>query len=108
MSNPLCFALIELDGFLIGRSVADEAEILTLAVEPDGRRLGTGARLVQGFLAHTQKHGVATAFLEVAENNLPAIALYRQAGFAEIGLRRGYYAQPSGAGLNAVVMSRAV
>lgn len=108
VSDPLCFTLIESDGFLIGRIVADEAEILTLAVDPDARRRGTGARLVQGFLDEAQRQGAATVFLEVAENNLPAISLYRQAGFAQIGVRQGYYVLPSGVGLNAIVMSRAV
>ena len=106
--DPLCFTLIESGGFLIGRAVADEAEILTLAVDPEARRRGNGARLVQEFLAEAQSRGAASAFLEVAADNQPAIALYLQAEFAKVGLRRGYYAQPDCAAVDAVVMQRAV
>ena len=108
IADPLCFMLIESDGFLIGRAVADEAEILTLAVDPEARRRGTGARLVRGFLAAAQNRGAASAFLEVAANNQPAICLYLQAGFAEAGLRRGYYTTADAAAIDAVVMARAL
>ena len=108
IADPLCFTLIESDGFLIGREVADEAEILTLAVDPEARRRGTGARLVQGFLAEAQNRGAASAFLEVAANNQPAICLYLQAGFGEAGLRRGYYTSADAAAVDAVVMTRAL
>ena len=106
IADPLCFTLIESDGFLIGRAVADEAEILTLAVDPEARRRGTGARLVQRFLAEAQNRGAASAFLEVAANNQPAICLYLQAGFGEAGLRRGYYTKADAAAVDAVVMAR--
>ena len=107
-SDPLCFTLIESGGFLVGRAVAEEAEILTLAVDPEARRRGTGARLVQGFLAKAQSRGSVSVFLEVAANNQPAISLYLQAGFAKVGLRRGYYTLPDGTAVDAVVMQRAV
>ena len=107
-ADPLCFTLIESDGFLIGRAVTDEAEILTLAVDPEARRRGTGARLVQGFLTEAQNRGAASAFLEVAANNQPAICLYLQAGFGEAGLRRGYYTSADAAAVDAVVMARAL
>lgn len=108
VSDPLCFTLIESDGFLIGRAVAGEAEILTLAVGPDARRRGMAARLVQGFLTEAQNRGAAQVFLEVAATNQAAISLYLQAGFAKVGLRRGYYTQADGATDDAVVMSCAV
>lgn len=108
LDDPLCFALIESGGFLVGRAVADEAEILTLAVAPEARRRGVGVRLVQGFLAEAQKRGAVSVFLEVAADNTAAISLYLQAGFAEVGLRRGYYAQVADSAIDAVVMSRAI
>lgn len=89
-------------GFLLGRVVADEAEVLTLAVDPAARRQGTGARLVAAFLAHAAARGAARAFLEVAEDNSAAIALYRGAGFTEVGRRRGYAAP----GVDALVLAR--
>ena len=106
--DPLCFTLIESGGFLIGRAVADEAEILTLAVDPALRRRGHAAKLVQGFLAEAQRRGAVSVFLEVAATNTAAISLYLQAGFAKVGQRRGYYAQPNETAIDAVVMARAV
>ena len=108
LADPLCFALIESDGFLIGRAVADEAEILTLAVDPARRRNGTGMRLVQGFLAEAAQRHAALAFLEVAANNLPAISLYLQSGFKENGRRKGYYGQRDGPSIDALVFGRVV
>ena len=108
VSNPLCFTLIESNGFLIGRAVADEAEILTLAVDAQARRCGLAAKLVQGFLTEALNRRAASAFLEVAANNDAAISLYLQAGFAKVGLRQGYYVRPNKPAIDAVVMSRAV
>ncbi|MDX5350628.1 MAG: GNAT family N-acetyltransferase, partial [Paracoccaceae bacterium] len=51
LSDPLVFLLVESDaGFLLGRAVAGEAELLTLAVAPEARRRGLGQRLVSRFL----------------------------------------------------------
>ena len=108
IADPLCFTLIESDGFLIGRAVADEAEILTLAVDPALRRRGHATKLVQAFLAEAQRRGAVSVFLEVAATNTAAISLYLQAGFAKAGQRRGYYAQPNETAIDAVVMARAV
>jgi [ribosomal protein S18]-alanine N-acetyltransferase len=104
--DPLCFSIIESHGFLIGRVVADEAEILTLAVDVAAQRQGVGGRLVQGFLAEARSRDATAAFLEVAANNLAAISLYFWAGFAESGRRKRYYAQPDGAPIDALVLSR--
>ena len=70
-----------------------EAEIHTLAVDPDHQRRGIGRALLRTVLDHA--HG-ATVFLEVRTDNDSAIKLYRSEGFDVIGLRRGYY-RPSGA-----------
>ncbi len=96
------------DGFLMGRAIAGEAEILTLAVAPEARRQGLGARLVAAFLAAARARGADSAFLEVAADNEAALALYRAAGFAEAGRRRGYYRTPEGRPIDALVMSRPV
>lgn len=102
------FVLHEPAGILLGRALADEAELLTLAVAPDLRRSGTGARLVRRFLAEAAARGADTAFLEVAEDNAAARALYDKAGFAAAGRRRGYYAHPDGRKVDALVMTRAI
>ena len=102
------FLLQEPAGFLLGRALASEAELLTLAVAPEARRAGTGARLVAGFLAEAAARGAETAFLEVAEDNLAARALYERAGFAPAGRRRAYYRHKDGTTTDALVMTRAL
>lgn len=80
----------EKEGLLLGYVVAwvvdDEAEILTIAVDPDARRRGVGRALVEAALS-----GCARASLEVREGNRAARALYEGFGFAEVGRRARYY-----------------
>lgn len=103
-----CFLIEEPAGFLLGRVIADEAELLTLAVDPAARRQGCGAALVATFLAEAAARGAVQAFLEVAAGNAAARALYARAGFAEVGRRRGYYRAPGQPAEDAIVMSCAV
>lgn len=84
--------LDDLGGMILGRVVADEAEVLTLAVHPRARRQGIGRGLLGALLAETGRRGATRVFLEVAEGNAPARALYAVLGFAPVGRRRGYYA----------------
>ncbi|MDB5440063.1 MAG: ribosomal-protein-alanine acetyltransferase [Caulobacteraceae bacterium] len=99
------FAASEPGGFILVRQVADEAEILTLAVEPAGRRRGLGRRLTEQAAAQAAQRGAAKLFLEVAIDNPAAIALYRACGFRELGLRRGYYSRVESA-IDALVLGR--
>lgn len=78
-------------GMALARVVADEAEVLTLAVDPAARRRGIGRALLTQILTTARTQGAATLFLEVASGNAPALALYADAGFTEIGRRRAYY-----------------
>lgn len=99
-------ALIEeADGFILIRTVADEAEILTLAVRPSARRSGLGARLVEQGALEAAARGATRLFLEVAEDNVAARGLYARAGFTQVGQRRRYYARPDGAAVDALVLS---
>lgn len=106
LDDPLCFALVEKDGFLFGRVVAGEAEVLTLAVDPKARRRGVGGRLVRCFLTEAQERDAATAFLEVSEQNHAAISLYLRSGFAQVGRRNGYYKMPNAKPLDALILAR--
>lgn len=109
LSDPLAFLLVEGDaGFLLGRAVAGEAELLTLAVAPEARRRGLGRKLVARFLYQARLRGAVTAFLEVADTNTGARALYAASGFAESGRRKEYYRDGNGAAVDAVVMSRSL
>ena len=99
------FAAEAPDGFILMRAAADEAEILTLAVRPAARRGGQGGRLVgEGVLAAAAR-GAARVFLEVAEDNAAARALYARAGFVEAGRRRGYYAGADGTRRDALLLA---
>lgn len=86
-----CFLLTVADGFLLGRVIAGEGELLTLAVAPEARRQGTGRKLTQEFMNHARKRGAEELFLEVAALNQPAKSLYTSLGWQEAGRRRGYY-----------------
>ena len=87
------FALMADQGFILIREAPGEAEVLTLAVAPTARRQGLGRALLEAAIARL---GPAELFLEVAADNIAGIALYRVAGFEQVGVRRGYYARPGG------------
>ena len=84
-------------GMLIARAAADEAEILTLAVEPRARRQGVARALVNKALAEAHGRGARMVLLEVSVSNAAARALYRRAGFVEVGRRPRYYTDGSDA-----------
>jgi [ribosomal protein S18]-alanine N-acetyltransferase len=93
-------------GFIIIRQALDEAEIITLVVDPLARKLGHGALLLRQALDSLLKNNVAKVFLEVAIDNYPAICLYQGAGFLQIGLRKAYYKRQTGPAIDALVMSK--
>ncbi len=93
-------------GFVLIRTVADEAEILTLAVAPEFRRRGIGRGLVEAAAQEASRRGARSFFLEVAEDNLTALALYESADFQAVGLRRAYYARPDAPPADAMVLRR--
>lgn len=92
-------------GFILMRNAADETEVITIAVDPACRGLGLGRRLLAAGLAAARAQGARQAFLEVAVDNHAALALYRRAGFAEIGRRRGYYHRAPDEAVDALVMT---
>ncbi|KEP69150.1 alanine acetyltransferase [Thioclava dalianensis] len=98
------FLVQEPGGFLLGRVIVDEAELLTLAVDPAQRRRGIARRLMAQFVAQCQTRNVCSAFLEVSETNAAARALYVATGWQESGRRRAYYRTPEGVPQDAVVM----
>ena len=82
-----------LGGYLLATIIDDEAEILSIGVTPDRQRQGVGKRLLQRFFDYGASWNMAKAVLEVAEDNVPALGLYRDFGFAEFGRRKDYYKQ---------------
>jgi [ribosomal protein S18]-alanine N-acetyltransferase len=93
-------------GFAVSRIGADEAEILSIAIDAGHRGRGLSRNLLLTHLGHLAGRGVRTIFLEVEENNAPARRLYERAGFAVVGRRERYYRQASGEQLNALLMRR--
>ena len=92
----------DLLGFVLLSIVADEAEILTLAVAPAHRRRGIARALLEQAIVSAKASGASTLFLEVSTANPGAIGLYTTYGFVETGRREGYYKSEGGA--DAVVM----
>lgn len=90
-------------GFSLVRAVADEAELLLLAVDPAEQRRGIGQVLLDDFIAGALAAGAHRLHLEVREGN-PAIELYCASGFTAAGRRRSYYHGPSGEAYDAVTL----
>lgn len=90
-------------GFSLVRAVADEAELLLLAVDPAEQRRGIGQALLDEFIAGALARGAHRLHLEVRDGN-PAITLYRASGFSPAGRRRNYYLGPDGAAHDAVTL----
>lgn len=102
LADPASFVITRDTGFILGRTMLDEAELLTLAVAPAARRLGTGRNLLTAFEDAARMRGAATAFLEVACDNQAALSLYARAGWQNAGRRRNYY----GGDVDALVMRK--
>lgn len=92
-------------GFAIARIALDEAELLTLVVDPAARHCGVGRALMRQLVNALRERGVAQLHLEVAHDNVAAIALYRAAGFSRTGFRSGYYPREGGTAADALIMA---
>ena len=92
-------------GFIIGQLAADEAEILSIGVAPDWQRAGLGKKLVEGLVRAVVRGEAKRLFLEVAEDNAAARALYRSMGFKEASRRKAYYDRQGGAKVDALNLS---
>jgi ribosomal-protein-alanine N-acetyltransferase len=113
VADPSTLAAAALDpangllrGFALARLAADEAEILTIAVEAGWRGRGVGRALMAEMLRRAANAGARAMFLEVDEDNAAALALYRRLGFVKVGERPGYYRRKDGSRALAVVMRR--
>ena len=97
LQNPHSYSTIaeragEVLGYLCSWHVADEVQILNIAVQTNSRRQGVAERLLRHVLEAGQRRGAQSANLEVRRGNLPARQLYEKFGFREVAVRRGYYA----------------
>ena len=106
LSSPFCFLVGNEDGFAIGRVIADEAELLTIATPPSVQRSGFGRQCLTEFHREAAARGAISAFLEVAEDNTSAIALYESAGWSQTAVRKGYYARLGANPVDARILTR--
>ena len=83
-------------GYFVVMVAVDEAHLLTIGIAPRRQRQGLGARLLRQAMAVALADGARTLLLEVRPSNSAALALYRHFGFAQIGVRRGYYPAANG------------
>jgi ribosomal-protein-alanine N-acetyltransferase len=81
-------------GFLVGRQLVGETEILNFAVRADSRRQGTGTALLEKALEWSKSVGAERVILEVRASNVAAIRFYERHGFIVAGKRPRYYAAP--------------
>lgn len=109
LAQPLIHAVsLGQDGFALVQVIAPEAEVLTIAVDPSAQGRGLGTALLRKAMDAAMAAGARTVFLEVAADNAAARALYARAGFAQTGRRRGYYARPGSAAVDALTLGCAL
>jgi len=94
------------NAFALARVIGPEAELLTLATDPMARRQGLARTLMAQFAQQARARGAGTLFLEVAENNAPALALYAHCGFVQTGRRPGYYRTDAGQPVAALLLCK--
>ncbi len=106
LAQPGTFAIGDSASFALVRVLFDEAELLTIATDPDRRREGLARARMDAWQGRAREMGAQRAFLEVAADNEAAIALYSGMGYQRAGLRRGYYQVPGKSAVDAVIMTR--
>ncbi|MEM0948814.1 MAG: GNAT family N-acetyltransferase [Pseudomonadota bacterium] len=106
LASPGAFLRALPHAFALGRTAADEAELLLIATDPSHQRTGLGARCLGAFHDEARIRGAQSAFLEVAESNIGARALYDAAGYVEVGRRNAYYSTDEGLPQTALILRR--
>lgn len=91
-----CFDEGALSGFILLGACTDQTDIITIAVNPAARGKGLGRTLVEAAETEAGARGAELIFLEVAEDNAAAIALYKACGYVPIGKRKNYYRRAGG------------
>ena len=89
--NLAAFNEQQLIGFYIGEKAGPDFTLMDICVAPDFQGQGIAKQLLAAFIEYGEKHHAENLFLEVRETNTRAIALYEQAGFSEMSVRKNYY-----------------
>ncbi|NSY37896.1 GNAT family N-acetyltransferase [Leisingera sp. ANG59] len=108
LDSPLVFAAGNARCFALVRVIADEAELLTIATDPAHQRQGLARACMAAWESRARVRGAEEMFLEVAEDNAPAQALYRACGFAVCGRRAGYYRRQDADPADAILMRKSL
>ncbi len=108
LQSPGCFVTGDRRSFALVRVVPHEAELLTIATHPAHLRKGLARACMARWHDIAQSRGARRAWLEVAADNLAAIALYHACGFASAGTRPGYYRRGDAARIDALTMTRLI
>lgn len=91
-------------GFALIRQVIDEAEIITFCILPNECKNGYATLLLEWVIKDLQGQSIKRLFLEVSEDNVAALGLYKKCSFDIIGRRNGYYHNKHGEKIDAIVM----
>ena len=106
LTSPHVFAVGDARCFAMGRVVAGEAELLTLACAPDHQGQGLGRACLAQFETEARARNAQEIFLEVATDNIAAQALYTETGYCEAARRQGYYARQGEAPVDALILRK--
>ncbi|WP_170327153.1 GNAT family N-acetyltransferase [Ruegeria arenilitoris] len=104
LDNRFTHVVGNTESFALFQVIADEAELLTIATHPSHQRQGLALKSMREWHAKARNLGATRAFLDVASDNSPAIALYEQCGYTPCGLRKGYYLRENAEKIDAIVM----
>ncbi len=108
LESDLVFAVQERSAFALGRVIAGEAELLTLATHPDFQRQGLARACLARYEAEARARDADMSFLEVAQDNKAALGLYLSEGYEQTAVRAGYYRRAGAAPMDAVIMRKTV
>lgn len=108
LQDPAIVQIGDGPGFALARMAVDEAEVLTIAVDPPHQGRGLGAAILSRLEHACAAQGAARMVLEVSAENGAARALYAAQGYTQVGKRTRYYRRPDGARVDALVLARAL
>ena len=106
-TDTIRFFYVE-NGFLVGRLIEPDAEILNVIVHPKYRRLGKARYLIDKFEKEAKEEGSSKCFLEVAESNSRANKLYQSLNYLSVGKRKNYYEFVDGRKDNASILAKEI
>ena len=93
-------------GYAVLMWLPDEVHLLNISVDAPFQGRGHGRAMLDWLCCEVRGRGARSILLEVRPSNAPARALYAARGFAQIGLRRGYYPAAGCAREDALVLRR--